>query len=644
MIGEKRNDRHHFCESGDPGKTKGIKESVINRNINMCGIVAAASERDVVSILMEGLKRLEYRGYDSAGIAVLQEKNNLKRVRAQGKVAVLLEKLEKNPIAGTTGIAHTRWATHGKPSERNAHPHIAGDRVVLVHNGIIENYESLSEKLGKAQENLLSDTDSEIAAYLIDNKLKTGQNLFAAVYETAQTLLGAYAICVMDTQEPGRIVGLRNGPPLVVGLGKGENFLASDVLALQRVCEQFIYLEDGDFVEITKDLVRLFDKNGQPVERKIYNRSFKQDATDRGGYQHFMLKEIFEQPTAIVDTFSGRISQSQVLEQAMGVDAGKILDKVQRLQIVACGTSYHAGLIGRLWLENLANLPCGIEIASEFRYRNRVQQPGTLLVCISQSGETADTLAALRGIKPGEYCGTLSICNVPDSSLVRESELVFMTNAGPEIGVCSTKAFTTQLVALLLLTLSLAKRHGMDQSKEQEIIQNLRALPEKLQIILNHAEAIQSLAKTFGNKVHALFLGRGLQFPIALEGALKLKEISYIHAEAYPAGELKHGPLALVDKDMPVVVLAPNDGLLEKLKSNIEEVRTRGGELMVFSAKSANIKPAPGLQVFEMPESDEILAPILYTIPLQLLAYYGAILKGTDVDQPRNLAKSVTVE
>ncbi len=610
----------------------------------MCGIVGAVAERDVVSILMEGLKRLEYRGYDSAGIAVLQAAHCLERSRTQGKVAVLGEQLEKTPISGTTGIAHTRWATHGKPSERNAHPHIAGNRIVLVHNGIIENYEVLCDELGKMNEPLQSDTDSEIVAHHIYEKVITGKDLVTAVYETSQILQGAYAICVMDTAQPGRVVGLRNGPPLVVGLGDGENFLASDILALQKVSEQFIYLEDGDLVDVTQNAVRFLDKAGQAVERKIYNRSFQQDATDKAGYQHFMLKEIYEQPVAIMDTFNGRLSENQVLEQIFGVDAPQILDKVERVQIVACGTSFHAGLIGRLWLESMANLPCNIEIASEFRYRKRVQQPGTLLVCISQSGETADTLAALRATKPGEYCGTLSICNVPNSSLVRESELVFMTNAGLEIGVCSTKAFTTQLIAILLLTLTLAKRHNPDKTAEHKIIQNLKALPSKLQSVLKNAEAIQSLAKIFANKVHTLFLGRGLQFPIALEGALKLKEISYIHAEAYPAGELKHGPLALVDEDMPVVVVAPNDSLLEKLKSNIEEVRTRGGELIVFAPKSSNIKEVPGLHLFEMPESDEILAPIIYTIPLQLLAYYVAILKGTDVDQPRNLAKSVTVE
>lgn len=612
----------------------------------MCGIVGAVAKRDVVSILMEGLKRLEYRGYDSAGVAVLEKANALQRSRAQGKVSILNDLLQKNPIMGNTGIAHTRWATHGKPSERNAHPHLAGNRVVLVHNGIIENYESLRSKLGTMSQSLLSDTDSEIVAYHIYEKLKAGKDLLEAVSETASVLQGAYAICVMDTEQPGRVVGLRNGPPLIVGLGlqPGENFLASDVLALQKVSDQFQYLEDGDLVDITQQGVRFIDRMGQQVTRKIYQRNFQQDATDKAGYQHFMLKEIFEQPKAILDTWNGRLSFDQVLEPIFGVEASRIFDQVKRIQIVACGTSFHAGLVGRLWLESIANLPCSIEIASEFRYRQRVQQPGTLLVCISQSGETADTLAALRGIKPDEYCGTLSICNVPESSLVRESELVLMTNAGPEIGVCSTKAFTTQLVALLLLTLTLAKRQVQDKSIERSLIQKLRELPEKIETVLKNAKAIQSLAKIFADKVHTLFLGRGLQFPIALEGALKLKEISYIHAEAYAAGELKHGPLALVDKDMPVVVVAPNDRLLEKLKSNIEEVRTRGGELIVFAPASSEIKASSDLHLFEMPEVDEILSPILYTVPLQLLAYYAAILKGTDVDQPRNLAKSVTVE
>lgn len=610
----------------------------------MCGIVGAVSQRDVVGILMEGLERLEYRGYDSAGIAVLQGDNRLQRARAEGKVSILKELLEKTPLTGTTGIAHTRWATHGKPSERNAHPHMGGDRIVLVHNGIIENYESLKERLGQAKEGLLSDTDSEILACHIYEKIKAGKDLLQAVMEVRQELEGAYAICVMDTQEPDRLIGLRNGPPLIVGLGEKERFLASDTLALQKVANEFIYLEDGDVVEIEKSGVKLFDKQGQAVQRTVYKRHFQQDAADLAGYPHYMLKEIFEQPTAILDTLSGRLSETQVLEKIFGLEATSIFDKVKRVQIVACGTSFHAGLVARGWLESLASIPTQVEIASEFRYRKRARETDTLLVCISQSGETADTLAALRGINPAEYCGTLSICNVPDSSLVRESSLVLMTQAGPEIGVCSTKAFTTQLVALLLLTVVLGKRHGLEKEQEQKLVSQLKILVTQIQAVLDKSQTIQDLAKLFADKAHSLFLGRGLQFPIALEGALKLKEISYIHAEAYPAGELKHGPLALVDEKMLVVVTAPKDALLEKLKSNIEEVKARGGELIVLAPKSSGIKSNRHLHLIDMPEIEESFAPILYTIPLQLLAYYVALLKGTDVDKPRNLAKSVTVE
>lgn len=608
----------------------------------MCGIVGAVARRDVVPILMDGLRRLEYRGYDSAGIAVLTPE--IQRLRAEGKVAILQDLLSKNPMAGFTGIAHTRWATHGKPSERNAHPHIVKDRVVLVHNGIIENYESLRDRLSQKGQELLSDTDSEIVAFHIYEKLISGNNLLEAVQNTVANLEGAYALCVMDTQEPNRVIGVRSGPPLVVGLGAGELFLASDVLALQRVAEQFIYLEEGDIADLSDKNLRIFNKTGEEVQRKIYNRTFSQDAVDKAGYRHFMLKEIFEQPSAIADTLVGRLSKTQVLEQAFGTEAAAIFAKADRVQIVACGTSFHAGLIGRLWLENIAGIPCQVEIASEFRYRKRAKENNTLLVCISQSGETADTLAALRGVQSGEYCGSLSICNVPDSSLVRESELVFMTQAGPEIGVCSTKAFSTQLIALFLLALSLGRRHGLSKEETAKYIAELNELPQILRSTLELAEPIQNLANRFLHKNHALFLGRGLQFPIALEGALKLKEISYIHAEAYPAGELKHGPLALVDEDMPVIITAPQDALIEKLKSNLQEVRTRGGELFVFTEKSTGIVSQEGVHVLEMPKVPELLAPIVYTIPLQLLAYYVAVLKGTDVDQPRNLAKSVTVE
>lgn len=610
----------------------------------MCGIVGAIAKRDVVPILMDGLRRLEYRGYDSAGIAVLTNNNFIERKRSAGKVSTLQSLLTKAPIAGSTGIAHTRWATHGIPNEQNAHPHIADDRVVLVHNGIIENFQALKDPLIAKGYSFLSETDSEVVACAIAKILKTGGDLLSAVRETVQTLEGAYALCIMDATDPDRLIGVRNGPPLVIGLGVGENFLASDALALQQVTEQFMYLEDGDIAEICRAQVNVFDKSGNPVQRKTYQRTFKPDAVDKAGYRHFMLKEIFEQPNAVREALTGRLHRGRVLESVFGTKATAIFDKVEHVQIVACGTSYHAGLIARLWLESLANISCQVEIASEFRYRKRVLLPNTLLVCISQSGETADTLAALRSTKDQNYCGVLSICNVPDSSLVRESTLVFLTNAGPEIGVCSTKAFTTQLVALFLLAVVLGHRRGLEAEKEKLLIEQLLEVPDVIEKFLASANAVEKLANLFQNKSHTLFIGRGLQYPIALEGALKLKEISYIHAEAYPAGELKHGALALVDKTMPVVVVAPDDSLLEKLKSNIQEVRARGGELLVFATKSSGIEEAPGIHVLEIPEVPELLGPIVYTVPLQLLAYYVAVLKGTDVDQPRNLAKSVTVE
>lgn len=610
----------------------------------MCGIVGAVATRDVVPILMEGLRSLEYRGYDSAGVAVLGDDQSIQRLRAQGKVSILQDMLSQTSIAGLTGVAHTRWATHGIPSERNAHPHIVDKRLVLVHNGIIENYQSLKEPLISMGYQLLSDTDSEIVACHISEKLKEGDNLLEAVRKITQELEGAYALCVMDSNDPERVIGVRSGPPLVIGLGKEGNFLASDALALRNVAAQFIYLEDGDIAEITRKKVSIFDKAGKTVERKIYHRTFQKDAVDKGGYRHFMLKEIHEQPEAIRNTFNNGISAGRILAPIFGPKAQEIFNNVEHIQIVACGTSFHAGQIGRLWLEEIAGVACQIEIASEFRYRKRVLLPNTLLVCISQSGETADTLAALRSIKSEPYCGTLSICNVPDSSLVRESELVFLTNAGPEIGVCSTKAFTTQLTALFMLALVLGRKQGLDPEKEKSLVQQLTEIPDCVKACLATEKAVQKIANLFNHKSHTLFLGRGLQFPIALEGALKLKEISYIHAEAYPAGELKHGPLALVDKDMPIVVVAPNDSLLEKLKSNIQEVRARGGELIVFAPKSSGIEPSEGIHVLEIPEVTELLAPIVYTVPLQLLAYYVAVLKGTDVDQPRNLAKSVTVE
>lgn len=610
----------------------------------MCGIVGGVAKRDVVQILMDGLKRLEYRGYDSAGIAVLQNNKEVGRARVEGKVSLLKDILDKNPLSGNVGIAHTRWATHGKPNERNAHPHVAGQRVVLVHNGIIENYESLISRLSQKGKELLSETDSEVVAYHIYEKLQKSKDILTAVKETVKDLEGAYALCVMDTQDPERVVGVRCGPPLVIGIAGDEHFFASDALALQRVSDQFIYMEDGDVAEISKQGVQIFDKSGQSVTRKIYPRNFNQDAADKEGYRHFMLKEIFEQPKAIQEAMTGRIHNQLVLEQSFGFEAPAVFDKVKRVQIVACGTSFHAGLIGRLWMEGIAGIPCDVEIASEFRYRKHAKQPNTLLVCISQSGETADTLAALRSIPKEDYCGTLTICNVPDSSLVRESELSFMTNAGPEIGVCSTKAFTTQLAGLFMLTMVLGRRFGLEKKLEQNYVQALLQLPKQIQLILQQASQIEKQALSFAQKEHTLFLGRGLQYPIALEGALKLKEISYIHAEAYPAGELKHGPLALVDREMPVIVVAAKDALLDKVKSNIQEVRARGGELFIFTPNSTGIKSEPSIHVLELPEVHEQLAPIVYTVALQLLAYHVAVIKGTDVDQPRNLAKSVTVE
>jgi len=610
----------------------------------MCGIVGAVSRRNVVPVLMDGLRRLEYRGYDSAGIAVLTEDQNIQRIRAEGKVSQLQEMLLNTSLTGHMGIAHTRWATHGVPSERNAHPHIVEDRLVLVHNGIIENYQILKAPLLQAGYTLLSDTDSEVVALCIVEKLKKGMDFLSAVRNTVRELEGAYALCVVDKKNPDRVIGVRSGPPLVIGVGKGENFLASDAFALQQVAEQFIYLEDGDIAEITQTSLAIYDKKNQLVQRQIYHRTFQQDAVDKGSYRHFMLKEIDEQPMAIRATLAGCLHANQILESVFGAKATEVFNNTQHVQIVACGTSFHAGMVGRLWLENIANMSCQVEIASEFRYRKRVLLPNTLLVCISQSGETADTLAALRNTREEGYCGILSICNVPDSSLVRESDLVFLTSAGPEIGVCSTKAFTTQLMALFMLTIVLGRRRGLSNNAEKQFMAELDQLPSIVEACLACAERIKTLAKLFANKSHALFLGRGLHFPIALEGALKLKEISYIHAEAYPAGELKHGPLALVDKKMPVVVVAAQDNLLEKLKSNIQEVRTRGGELIVLTTRSTKIEASQGIHVLYLPEVSELLAPVAYTVPLQLLAYYVAVLKGTDVDQPRNLAKSVTVE
>jgi len=610
----------------------------------MCGIVGGISQRKVAAILLDGLRRLEYRGYDSAGMAVLAAPGELKRIRTLGKVQQLAEDLATHPLPGRLGIAHTRWATHGEPSERNAHPHVCRDRCAIVHNGIIENHQALREEQLAADHRFTSDTDTEVIVHALYDRLAAGQGLPEAVRETIRRLEGAYALGVLDTRDPDRLVAARYGSPLVIGVGFGENFIASDVFALLAVTQRFIFLEDGDLAEITRDSVRIWDTDGAPVERPIKTSGLHADTVERGRYRHYMLKEICEQPRAIGDTLQGRISRSRVLPQAFGNQAEQIFAGLRAITIVACGTSFHAALVARYWIESLTGLPCNVEVASEYRYRKQVVPTGALFVTISQSGETADTLAALRMARRLGYATTLAICNVPESSLVRESDLVFLTQAGPEIGVASTKAFTTQLAALLLLTTAIGRCHGLDRALETECVGLLRALPGKITAVLELDATIKRLSERFVEKHHTLFLGRGDQYPIALEGALKLKEISYIHAEAYPAGELKHGPLALIDEDMPVVAVAPNDTLLEKLKSNLEEVHARGGELFVFADDHVTMTAGRGMTVIKLPQTEGLVAPLLFTIPLQLLAYHVAVLKGTDVDQPRNLAKSLTVE
>ena len=610
----------------------------------MCGIVGAVAERNITAILLEGLKRLEYRGYDSAGVAVYTNGQKLERLRRPGKVSELELALAEESLAGRLGIAHTRWATHGAPSERNAHPHFSGD-LAVVHNGIIENHEALREQLKALGYVFTSDTDTEVIAHLLDHKLKDLPDLTVALKATVKELHGAYGLAVISAQQPDRLVAARSGSPLVIGLGMGENFLASDQLALRQVTDRFMYLEEGDIAEIRSDSVQIWDLSGQVVERESVQYRDGAEAADKGKFRHFMLKEIHEQPAVVQRTLEGRISQNQVLVQAFGPQAAELFANVRNVQIVACGTSYHAGMVARYWLEELAGIPCQVEVASEFRYRKVVVQADTLFVTISQSGETADTLAALRNAKELGYLASLAICNVGISSLVRESDLTLLTQAGREIGVASTKAFTTQLVGLLLLTLSLGQVQGtLAKDVEATLVEELRRLPTRLGEALAMDSTVEKVAELFAEKNHTLFLGRGAQFPVAMEGALKLKEISYIHAEAYPAGELKHGPLALVDNDMPVVTVAPNNELLEKLKSNLQEVRARGGELIVFADEQAGMTNGEGTHVVQMPHIHDILSPILYTIPLQLLSYYVAVLKGTDVDQPRNLAKSVTVE
>ena len=611
----------------------------------MCGIVGAVAERNITAVLLEGLKRLEYRGYDSAGVALLNDQGLLQRSRRVGKVAELQNALTLEPLAGRLGIAHTRWATHGAPSERNAHPHFSGEALAVVHNGIIENHDALRERLQALGYVFSSDTDTEVIVHLLEHKLQSLDDLADALKAAVAELHGAYGLAVISAKQPDRLLAARSGSPLVIGLGLGENFLASDQLALRQVTDRFKYLEEGDIAEIRRDSVLIWDVDGQPVERESVQYHEGAEAADKGAFRHFMLKEIFEQPKVVQRTLEGRLGSDHVLVQAFGPQAAELFGKVKNVQIVACGTSYHAGMVARYWLEELAGIPCQIEVASEFRYRKVVVQPDTLFVSISQSGETADTLAALRNGKALGYLASLAICNVGISSLVRESDLCLLTLAGPEIGVASTKAFTTQLVALMLLTLSLGQVRGtLDKQLEAELVDQLRRLPTRLDEALAMDKVVEKISELFAEKHHALFLGRGTQYPVAMEGALKLKEISYIHAEAYPAGELKHGPLALVDSDMPVVTVAPNNELLEKLKSNLQEVRARGGELVVFADQQAGMSNGEGTHVVNMPHIHDALAPILYTIPLQLLSYYVAVLKGTDVDQPRNLAKSVTVE
>ena len=610
----------------------------------MCGIVGAVAERNVTAILLEGLKRLEYRGYDSAGVAVFTNAGKLERMRRPGKVAELEQALLGEPLVGRLGIAHTRWATHGAPCERNAHPHFSGD-LAVVHNGIIENHEVLREQLKGLGYVFTSDTDTEVIAHLLNHKLKDLGDLTVALKATVKELHGAYGLAVVCASQPDRVVAARSGSPLVIGLGLGENFLASDQLALRQVTDRFMYLEEGDIADIRRESVQIWDVNGVPVEREAVQYRDGAEAADKGEFRHFMLKEIHEQPSVVQRTLEGRLSQNQVLVNAFGPQAAELFAKVRNVQIVACGTSYHAGMVARYWLEELAGIPCQVEVASEFRYRKVVVQPDTLFVTISQSGETADTLAALRNAKELGFLGSLAICNVSISSLVRESDLTLLTQAGREIGVASTKAFTTQLVGLLLLTLSLGQVRGtLAEGVEATLVEELRRLPTRLGEALAMDSTVEKIAELFADKNHTLFLGRGAQYPVAMEGSLKLKEISYIHAEAYPAGELKHGPLALVDDDMPVVTVAPNNELLEKLKSNLQEVRARGGQLVVFADEKAGMTNGEGTHVINMPHINDTLSPILYTIPLQLLSYYVAVLKGTDVDQPRNLAKSVTVE
>ena len=616
----------------------------------MCGIVGAIAEREVREILLEGLKRLEYRGYDSAGLAFISPTPNalatqINTIKTVGKVNKLVSAVSKSKAkaSGRIGIAHTRWATHGKPSVANAHPHLSGADIALVHNGIIENYEALRAELRKAGYTFDTDTDTETIAHLIHANRAGGKvSLLSAVKKTVKRLEGAYGLCVIDNTEPDKLVVARSGSPLVIGVGIGENFVASDPLALGQVTDRFIYLEEGDIAQVERESITIWHK-GKKVNRPTTTVAHQTADSDKGRYEHFMLKEIYEQPRVIQDTLDGRVSKSSVLEQAFGINAPALFDKIKTVQIVACGTSSHAGLVAKYWFESIAKLPCQVDIASDYRYRDIIAQPDTLFVTISQSGETADTLAALRYAKKLDYVATLAICNVATSSLVRESDISMLTMAGQEIGVASTKAFTTQLTILLVLAIVLARRTGLTTAQEAKLVKELHKLPGIVEKTLGLRKQIKTIAKQFSDKHHSLFLGRGIQYPVAKEGALKLKEISYIHAEAYPAGELKHGPLALVDSKMPVVAVAPNNDLLGKLKANLSEVSARGGKLFVFADESIGYQSEKGLKVINVPRCSEVLAPIVFTVPLQLLSYYVAITKGTDVDHPRNLAKSVTV-
>jgi glucosamine--fructose-6-phosphate aminotransferase (isomerizing) len=610
----------------------------------MCGIVGAVAERDIVPVLIEGLRRLEYRGYDSAGVAVVRDDSSIGLSRTVGKVAELSKKLEKDSLVGNIGVAHTRWATHGGVTEANAHPHLSGGRVAVIHNGIIENFQPIKDEMLAKGYEFHSETDTEVAAHLVHDYLKQGLDLVEAVGKAVERFEGAYALLVIDAEDPERIVVSRVASPLVIGLGDGENFVASGVPALLPVTQRFIYLEQGDLAEIRRDGVRIVDTAGNEVTREVHDTEWDSSSAEKAPYKHFMLKEIYDQPSALADTLYGRVSNQRVIPESLGPKTREMLDQVENIHVVACGTSYNAGCVGKYWIEAIAGVPTQVEIASEYRYRHVVVPANTLFVTLSQSGETADTLEALRMAKDLGYIGTLTICNSAHSSMVRESDLVMMTQAGPEIGVASTKAFTTQLLSILLVTLMMAKHRGLSVEREREFVANLTHAAAASDLTLKMSDELKELAKDFADKSHTLFLGRGPMWPIAMEGALKLKEISYIHAEAYAAGELKHGPLALIDEEMPVVVVAPNNELLEKLKSNMQVVRARGGQLYVFADAATGIKSEPGMKVITMPHADRLIAPIVYTVPLQLLAYHVAVLRGTDVDQPRNLAKSVTVE